>query len=56
MNTTSSTYLIFLTSEGERKLVSIDSIIYDGHPIDAETGDDLDLYSNELVDCNGEPI
>lgn len=56
MNTTSSTYLVFLTSEGERKLVSIESVIYDGHPIDAETGDDLDLYSSELVDYNGEPI
>lgn len=56
MNTTSSTYLVFLTSEGERKLVSIESVIYDGHPIDAETGDDLDLYSSELVDCDGRKV
>jgi hypothetical protein len=56
MNTTSSTYLIFLTSEGEKKLVSIESIIYDGHPIDVETGDDLELFSSKLVDCNSDPI
>lgn len=56
MNTTSSTYLVFLTSEGAKQLVSIESILYSGNPIDAETGDDLELFSSELVDCDGDPI
>ena len=56
MNTTSSTYLVFITSDGEKKLVSIESLLYSGNPIDAETGDDLELFSSELVDCNGDPI
>lgn len=56
MNTISSTYLVFLTGEGAKQLVSIDSLLYSGNPIDPETGDDLDLFSSELVDCNGDPI
>lgn len=56
MNTTSSTYLVFLTNEGAKQLVSIESILYSGNPIDAETGDDLELFSSELVDCDGDPI
>jgi hypothetical protein len=56
MNTTSSTYLVFITAEGDKKLVSIESLIYDGTPIDTETDDDLELFSSELVDCNGDPI
>ena len=56
MNTISSTYLVFLTSEGEKKLVSIASLLYSGHPTDPETGDDLELFSDDLVDCDGDPI
>lgn len=56
MNTTSSTYLVFITSEGAKKLISIESVLHSGYPIDAETGDDLDLFSSDLVDCNGDPI
>ena len=56
MNTTSSTYLVFLTNEGAKQLVSIENILYSGHPIDPETGDDLELLSSDLVDCDGNPI
>lgn len=56
MNNISTTYLVFLTSNGEKQIVSIESLIYSGHPIDSETGDDLELFSNDLVDCNGNCI
>jgi hypothetical protein len=56
MNTTSSTYLVFITSKGAKQLVSIENILCTGNPIDPETGDDLDLFSSELVDYNGDPI
>jgi hypothetical protein len=56
MNTTSSTYLVFITSEGAKQLVSIESLLDSGHPIDSETGDDLELFSSDLVDCDGDPI
>jgi len=56
MNTTSSTYLVFLTNEGVKQLVSIESLLYSGHPIDPETGDDLELLSSDLVDSDGDPI
>lgn len=49
MNNIANTYLVFLTSNGEKQLVSIESLLYSGHPIDAETGDDLELFSNDLV-------
>ena len=56
MNNISTTYLVFLTSNGEKQIVSIENLIYNGHPIDSETGDDLELFSNDLVDCNGNCI
>ena len=54
--TTSNTYLKFIDSEGATSIVSIDSIVYSGHPIDKETGDDLDLYDSNMVDINGNPV
>ena len=52
----SNTYLQFLTSEQHIIRVSIASILDSGYPIDGETGDDLALVSDELVDCNGNPL
>ncbi len=53
---TSNTYLQFLTSEQHIIRVSIASILDSGYPIDGETGEDLALVSDELVDCNGDPL
>lgn len=52
---TTNTFLKFRKSNGETKLVSIDSVLIDGYPIDAETGDDLELVS-DLCDENGDPV
>ena len=56
MNTTSSTYLVFINAEGGKEIISIESILHNGWPIDSESGDDWDLESDNLVDCDGEPI
>jgi len=56
MHTTSSTYLVFLTTEGAKYPVSIQDIINSGHPIDPETGDDLELFHNNLVNERGDFI
>jgi hypothetical protein len=56
MHTTSSTYLVFLTTEGALTQVSIQDILDSGNPIDGDTGDDLELFRNILVDVHGDPI
>ena len=52
---TTNTFLKFRDESGETKLVSIDSILIDGYPISAETGEDLELVS-DLCDENGDPV
>lgn len=56
MHTTSSTYLTFVTSEGALVRVSIQDMLDSGHPIDPETGEDLELFHNSLVRENGDLI
>ena len=56
MKTTENTHLVFLTSDGEEEIVSIADILDSGYPIDPETGDDLELKSNQIVDFEGDPI
>ena len=55
MNTTSSTYLLFEDGKGHQRLVSIESILDGGNPMD-EDGNEMDLVSSELVDWNSDPI
>lgn len=55
MNTT-NTYLKFKDAAGNYKLVSIDSILNGGYPIDAENGEDLELVSDELLNIDSEPL
>lgn len=52
---TTNTFLKFKDQNGQTKLVSIDSILISGYPIDAETGEDLELVS-DLCDENGDPV
>lgn len=54
--TTANTFLNFIDAEGDRHLVSIGSLLYSGHPIDAESGDDMDLANENLLDINGDPV
>lgn len=53
--TTTNTFLKFRDESGEIELVSIDSILVGGTPIDPETGEDLELVS-DLCDKNGDPV
>lgn len=41
--------MAFVDSQQNKILVSVDNILYNGYPIDAETGDDLELVSNQLL-------
>lgn len=54
--TTTDTYLKFIDNDGETHLVSIESILEGGYPIDSENGDDMELVSNILLDYEGNPI
>jgi hypothetical protein len=57
--TTTNTFVKFYDDYYEKdgtKLVSIDSIMVDGYPIDAETGEDLEPCGSELYDCDGDPV
>jgi hypothetical protein len=54
--TTTNTFVNFYDENGGTKLVSIDSIMVDGYPIDAETGEDLEPCGSELYDENGDPV
>lgn len=53
--TTTNTYLKF-DENGVQRLVSIDSILNDGYPIDPENGDELDLVEDKLCDVWGDPV
>lgn len=44
----SNAYLTFRDSDGEQIQVSISDILYSGIPIDEESGDDLELVSEEI--------
>ena len=50
---TSDIYLKFLDRDQNVILISVDSVISNGHPIDHETGDDRVLLNNNLYDKNG---
>lgn len=57
MKNTSNTFLKFYDDKnGGTKLVSIDSILVSGYPIDEETGDDLEICGELLFDEKGEMI
>lgn len=47
-------YLRFLQENGSPVLISIESILHAGFPID-EDGVDMELESNDLLDCDGNP-
>lgn len=48
-------FLKFKTDSGDEELVSIGSILDSGYPINSETGDDLELASNDILDSDGNP-
>lgn len=50
---TSDVYLKFLDRDQKIILISVDSVVNNGHPIDHESGDDLALLDNNLYDKNG---
>ncbi len=48
----SNAYLTFRDSDGEEIQVSISDILHSGIPIDEESGDDLELVSEEIIGIN----
>ena len=54
--TIGNTYLEFKEESYGTKLVSISSILEAGHPIDSESGEDLELVSDACLDENGDPV
>ena len=55
-STTSNTFLLFSDNSGENHLVSIDSILEGGTPVDSDNGGDMNLESSNLLDQDGERI
>jgi len=55
---TTNTFVEFYddSEKGGTKLVSIDSIMCDGYPIDPETGNDLEPCGSNLYDKDGNKI
>ena len=56
---TTNTFVEFKDSTGEIKRVSIETLIFDGAPINMEgefEGEEMELVSNQLVDCDGDPL
>ena len=55
--TTTNTFVNFYDDKnGGTKLVSIDSIMVDGYPIDEETGEDLEPCGGNFYDNEGDPV
>jgi hypothetical protein len=54
--TTTTAFLRFRDDNGDEEIVSIDSILNSGYPIDSESGEDMELISTTIVDRKGQPI
>jgi hypothetical protein len=53
---TNTTFLKFREEDGTEKLVAIDDILCSGHPIDPESGEDLELIDNNVYRGDGTVI
>lgn len=52
--TTTNTFLTF-DNNGHHIQVSIASVLESGYPLD-HNGDEMDLVTDELSDCEGDPV
>lgn len=48
-----TTFVKFRETDGTEILVAIDDLIFSGHPVDAENGEDLELVDNNLYRGDG---
>ena len=49
-------FLKFVEENGTEKQIAIDDIVSSGHPIDSESGNDLELVDDNLYRGNGTVI